>query len=328
MLIDGKSQRQTALLTGVDRKQVRSWWRKYQETGRVERKVGSGRKKKIDSRTSSKMTRWIKSGRFDTGKEVQRQLNNDGISVSHSTVNREMRRRGMIPVVKRKLPLLTDIHKKKRLDFAKKYRNWTVDDWSKVIFSDESKVCRDGSDGRRYVWKDRGQQIEGNERLTYGRRQFGGGSVMIWSCMGAHGVGLAVRLYGSVTSELYIQVMQEDLLNSVEKCVGDEEHWIFQQDNATIHKSRATKEWFASNNVNLLDDWPPNSPDLNPIEHMWSQVKKIVYRKDPFESLDCLWECFCQEWNNTTTESCQTLIKSMPDRIKSVLKSKGGVTSW
>ncbi|KAG1533165.1 hypothetical protein G6F49_013575 [Rhizopus delemar] len=55
--------------------------------------------------------------------------------------------------IKKKKPLLTEKHKKARLVWAKKHQYWTVHDWRRVIFSDETKINIWGSDGCKYYWK-------------------------------------------------------------------------------------------------------------------------------------------------------------------------------
>jgi hypothetical protein len=102
-------------------------------------------------------------------------------------------------VVKRKKPLFSQQHRRQRLDFAEKHKDWTVEDW-KVVWSDETKINRLGSDGRKWVWKKQGESL--SERLVEGTLKFGGGSVMVWGCMTWEGVGYAVKIDGRMNGDL------------------------------------------------------------------------------------------------------------------------------
>ena len=75
-------------------------------------------------------------------------------SFSPQTLRRGLKKSGWRAVVKRKRPLLKPHHKKARLAFAERYKEWTVEDWKRVWFSDETKINRLGSDGRKFVWKE------------------------------------------------------------------------------------------------------------------------------------------------------------------------------
>jgi hypothetical protein len=82
-------------------------------------------------------------------------------------------------VTKKKKPLLTAVHRKKRLAFALKHREWTVEDWKRVMWSDETKINRIGSDGKQWVWKKAGDGLI--EREVQGTVKFGGGNIMVLS---------------------------------------------------------------------------------------------------------------------------------------------------
>jgi DDE superfamily endonuclease len=75
--------------------------------------------------------------------------------------------------------------------------------------------------------------------------------------------------------------------------------------------------------------WPAQSPDLNPIEHLWNHLKRRLaeYEVVPNGILE-LWERVEKEWNNIGAEVCHNLIESMPRRVAAVLKAKGGYTKY
>ena len=67
------------------------------------------------------------------------------------------------------------------MDFAIRHKDWTLGDRKRVVWSDETKINRLGSDGRKWAWKRAGERL--NDRLVEGTVKFGGGSVMLWGCM-------------------------------------------------------------------------------------------------------------------------------------------------
>ena len=87
----------------------------------------------------------------------------------------------MKAMVKKKRPLLFKRHKKNCMDFALAHKDWTLDDWKRVIWSDETKINHLGSDGRKWVWKKAGEGL--SDRLVEGTVKFNRGSVMVWGCM-------------------------------------------------------------------------------------------------------------------------------------------------
>lgn len=156
----------------------------------------------------------------------------------------------------------------------------------------------------------------------------GGGSIMIWGCMAADGVGKMFVCDGRMDSRKYINVMENMLVPSFRHIFGETNmrNVLFQQDNAPCHKSALSMRWFVENNIDLFP-WPAQSPDLNPIEHLWGILKRNI-RKYPTTSKDMLKTVLKQEWEKITSEKCRKLVRSMPKRIAAVIKAKGGNTKY
>lgn len=157
----------------------------------------------------------------------------------------------------------------------------------------------------------------------------GGGSIMICGCMAADGVGEMFFCEGRMNSEKYEEVLESALMPSLTSIFGDTnlDGVIFQQDNAPCHKSATTMRWFRDNNIELLD-WPAQSPDLNPIEHLWGILKRRIKEHSSITSKTALKNALINEWQAITREDCSKLVRSMPDRISAVIKSKGGPTRF
>ena len=92
---------------------------------------------------------------------------------------------------------------------------------------------------------------------------------------------------------------------------------------ASIHTSAHTKDWFAEHSVTVLD-WAPKSPDLNPIENLWGQLSRAVYRDmRQFECLADLKAYILEEWESLESEYLQILSNSMPRRCAKILRHEG-----
>ena len=107
-----------------------------------------------------------------------------------------------------------------------------------------------------------------------------GGGVMVWGCMSESGVGRAEVGHWPMCAKDCVSLLRGALPASV--CsLGLEDDLIFQQDNASCHSAKYTKDWMVRNNIDFRD-WPAQSPDLNPIEHFWDALgRKIGSRAFP-----------------------------------------------
>ena len=107
------------------------------------------------------------------------------------------------------------------------------------------------------------------------------------------------------------------------------------QDNASIHNAHAVKKWFREHAIPLVD-WPPYSPDLNPIEHIWHHLKKLVLQMHPeLEDMgkgDDAWQALCdaliEAWNALPDSLFESCLDSMEDRRDAVIAAKGWHTKY
>ncbi len=92
------------------------------------------------------------------------------------------------------------------------------------------------------------------------------------AAMSSAGVGPLCFLKSTVNAAIYQEILEHFMLPSADKLYGDAD-FIFKQDLAPAHTVKCTKSWFNDHGVTVLN-WSANSPDLNPIENLWSMVKR------------------------------------------------------
>src|SRR5262249_11213162 len=156
----------------------------------------------------------------------------------------------------------------------------------------------------------------------------GGGSVMIWGCMTAERPGFMCKLTGSMDQHVYKAILEDELLNTIDYYDLDAERVIFQHDNDPKHKAKSVQEWLNKQRFGVLE-WPPQSPDLNPIEHLWAIVKRRLNEYDsPPKGMLEHWERIESIGDNIDKETCLELVESMPKCIQAVLKAKGRWTDY
>lgn len=286
-----------------------------------------GRPKKMTETADRHALRLITSGKADTAVEVGQILaDTSNTHVEPITIRRSLRRAGLYAGAKTNKPLLGRRHKKARLEFAHMYRDWTPEDWKAVMWSDETKICRLGNPGRKWVWKKKGEPP--TERTTRGTMKHGGGSIMFWGCMGWKGVGNGARIEGIMNKELYLEILEDNLLESIEEWGMEAKNVIFQQDNDPKHTAKTTQAWLSNQEFRVMG-WPAQSPDLNPIEHLWEHLKrKLAEYETPPRGVNELWERVAETWPTIDAEFCQKLILSMPARLEAVIQAKGGITKY
>ena len=184
-----------------------------------------------------------------------------------------------------------------------------------VLFSEEKKFCLDGPNGFNYYWRDLRKKP-----LFFTRRNFGGGSVMCWGCFGNLGkVDLAFPSH-RITSAEYQDVLGSTLMPFL--TIVRRLDITFQQDNASVHRSKSTKRWLAANKIEVLER-PACSPDLNPMESLWRfLVSRIYANNKKYASKEELKRAIEEAWVNIEPGIIKNLVESMPKRIFEVPSRK------
>ena len=142
------------------------------------------------------------------------------------------------------------------------------------------------------------------------------------------GVGNLHRIDGIMNSQVYLDILDLQMLGTIERQGLDEAEIIFQHDNDLKHTSSLLQRWLGQQDFSIME-WPPQSPNLNPIEHLWSEVDRCLRLfGDSPRSRDDLWEKIRVVCPNIEVEFVQKLMCTMPTRVVDLLAAKGGYTHW
>jgi hypothetical protein len=282
----------------------------------------------------------MRRGTFKDAVQATKEFNKENDNpVSVDTVRRALQRIGGKARKPIKRPLLLNRNRVSRLRFARAFAEWTVDDWSRVVWTDETVIKRIRYDGSQYVWvfgdrtRTSGDKHTVNESRVVGTAKFGGGGVAVWSCMTWEGPGFLVKISGGLDADLYINILKEDLMDTLRDYQMDKNRFILQQDNDPRHTAQKTMRYLKSIGITVnsgrLLPWPAQSPDLNPIEHLWQELNNRLGRySEPPKGVNELWDRMKREWYSIDKEFCRNLIRSMPARIRAVVRAKGWHTSY
>ena len=116
---------------------------------------------------------------------------------------------------------------------------------------------------------------------------------MVWGCFAASGPGRLAIIDGTMNSALYQKILKDNVWPSV--CdLKLKRTWVMQQDNDPKHTSMSTSEWLEKKKKKMKDlELRIESPDLNPIEMLWHDLKQAVYTKKPYNVAEL--KQFCKE---------------------------------
>uniref|UniRef100_A0A8C5QSV3 Transposase Tc1-like domain-containing protein n=1 Tax=Leptobrachium leishanense TaxID=445787 RepID=A0A8C5QSV3_9ANUR len=254
-----KSSREISSLLNIPQSPVSCIIRTWKCLGTTATQPRSGSPHKLTERGQRMLRRIVRRGRQLSAESIATDLQTScGLQISSRTVRRElhgMRFHGRAAASK---PYITKCNAERRMQWCKACRHWTLEQWRRVLWSDESRFSIWQSDGRVWVWRLPGERYLSDCIVckVWWRRDYGVGLFFrSWAWP-------LVPVKGTLNASAYQDILDNSRLPTLWEQFGAGP-FLFQHDCAPVHKARSIKKWMTESGVDELV-WPAQSPDLNP----------------------------------------------------------------
>ncbi|UYV76012.1 hypothetical protein LAZ67_13002147, partial [Cordylochernes scorpioides] len=303
----GWSIRQIAADTHLGASTVHRLWRRWLEQGNVAIYRNVGATRVTSARVDRHILRQAVAAPQATCTAILQHVQD---TLDHSNSTRTISRRLVANGLHscrplRRLPL-TPPNRRQRLEWCRARSTWMTE-WHRVVFSDESRFCLSSDSRRVRLWRRRGERSNPAaivERPTVRQR-----GIMVWGAIAYDSRSPLLRIQGTMTAQRYV----DDVLRPVTlPYLQGVPNALYQQDNARPHTARISQQ--ALQDVQMLP-WPPYSPDLSPIEHVWDIIGRRLHALPQPRSEDELWQMVEREWRAIPQDAIRNLIDSLPRRV-------------
>ena len=299
----GRSNQSISSEVGLSIRQIQNIFKTAKEEQRFMRKKGSERPEALSKYDKMRISKKKRKNPYYSSAGIQRSL---GLKAARHTVYRHLKRRGL---THKKATIVSSLKKadlSRRLEWAHEHR---ATDWRHVIFTDETTFALNKP---QYGWAPRSSRIQQKSQCYDPKLQ-------IWGSICELDKVHFTFYEGSLTSNKYVEILGSELLPEARKLLG--KNWILQQDGARAHTANHSMNFLKGERVRVLS-WPARSPDLNPIENLWSVLKHNVYQRNP-QDIKELRMCVEEEINNIDQELVSSLASSMQNRIEMLIENEG-----
>lgn len=278
-----------------------------------------GRKPKLSAIDRRAMYRATVRNPNATAREIQQTVGGRLLTLSIRSVQRNLNKIGRLAYRPKKSPIWSRRQRAIRYQWCLCQLHSDAKNLQRTIYSDETYVDLNSGPKTQYVRRGKLEKIRLQHCISH--RSFVR-RILLWGCISIDGVGPLVVLRGTMTASKYSKILQDHIIPFKEMIFS------LQHDNAPSHKAAEVQKLLKNNDITTMD-WPPYSPDLNPIENVWSVLKRKL-NAHVFMTLDELETRAIDIWyhDEEIRQTCVSAIQSMPERLQSCAKSRGGYVKY
>ena len=320
---DKQPQKEVCRKLDVNRRAISRVLKRYRDTGTPASGSRSGRPRATSPDTEHAIELTARIDVFTTPRQVKRKLMLD---VSPRTVDRVLQRAGLFGRVARCKRDYSPVEVRKRLSFANGYGGHDADWWERVLFSDEKCFYGKGFCGQTWVRRPKGAALKPEYCVHKAAHPV---KVNVWACFGAGGQGYTYIFNGIMDAQLMRRIVRDNVKASAQLLWDIDAHpgmWYLLHDNDKKFNSNIVTEYLHENGISKID-FPPYSPDLNPIENLWATMQRAV-EKHACETMEALQDAVAEEWGKLDKRHMRNLARSMPERCAAVIAAAGWHTDY
>lgn len=255
LLQEGRSQRYVAQVLQTSQPVIHRLWLRFREVGIVRRRPYPQRQRITTPREDRHLVNLSLQQRTRTASQLRNHhFEATGRRILTQTVRNRLHEGQLRSRSAAVVPHLTQAHRRARRNFGQQHYNWNMEQWSHVLFTDESRFCLHTNDARARVYRRQGERyLDSTVREV---RPFGGGSIMVWGGITLDGrTALHVFENGGVTARRYIDEILEPIVIPFANQIGP--NFILQQDNARPHTARIVQKNFEEQNLEVMGGGRP-----------------------------------------------------------------------
>ena len=299
----GHSMRQIKAETGRPINFIQRWIGRQN----VQRQEGTGKTVKITRGIVHQIFKRMAMKKRMSTRVLARKMN-----LSQTSILRTAKRIGLFPYRTQKKPLLTSEMVSDRMKFAKKILNH---DWSQTLFIDEKKVCLVQEPNRKndVIWAPKGETIPYVPTIKF--------PFHFNVCAGISVTGRTeIFIFEeNMDSELFLKILRESIIPGAKKLFNNK--WELFMDNDPKHRAKKAEQFLHENQI-ICPKIPARSPDLNPIENVWSMMDDEL-KQISHQTKNSLRKAIKSAWKKIDQNKIKNAIESMPSRLRLIKEAKG-----
>ena len=306
----------------VSKQSVRLFLKRYSERDTIARKEGSGLPPKLSAAALEVIDTAMKEDVELTATQLQSKLAAKGIYVSLTTILRNRKQLGWVYRGSAYCQLIRNVNKQKRLEWAQANLH---DTFENVIWSDKSTIQLDTH--RRFCCRKEGERPRLKPRAKHPIK------VHVWAGISKKGPTGICIFEGKMDALLYCEIIRRTLLPFLQSKFPEPNSHRFMQDNDPKHCSRAAQRFYDEVGINWWRT-PPESPDINPIENLWHELKEFLRREikpkakqELIDGIATFWTTVnhCNVYFNHIQIDCYMLVFPVYSIINMLMSQASGV---